>query len=62
MDSQARHLPVGDRGLTIEFGNEIGEEINRQVHKMLFAMEKANLPGIIELLPTFRSLFVLYDP
>ena len=59
---RARYLVVGDRGISIEFGNCLDEEVNRLVHKMNFALEKANIFGIIECNPTIRSLFVYYDP
>jgi len=58
----ARYLIVGDRGISVEFGNSLDEEINRKVHKMMHALEKAGIPGVIETNPTIRSLFVYYDP
>jgi inhibitor of KinA len=58
----ARYLLVGDRGISVEFGNSLEEEINRKVHKMMYAVEKAGIPGVIETNPTIRSLFVYYDP
>jgi inhibitor of KinA len=58
----ARYLLVGDRGISVEFGNSLDEEINRKVHKMMHAVEKAGIPGVIETNPTIRSLFVYYDP
>jgi inhibitor of KinA len=58
----ARYLLVGDRGISVEFGNSLEEEINRRVHKMMYAVEKAGIPGVIETNPTIRSLFVYYDP
>jgi len=62
MYRRPRYLPVGDKGLSVEFGNEVSEEINHQVRRMALALEKANLPGVIEFYPTFRSLFILYNP
>jgi KipI family sensor histidine kinase inhibitor len=59
---RARYLIVGDKGLSVEFGNSLEEEINRRVHKMMVALESAALPGVIECNPTIRSLFVYYDP
>lgn len=59
---QARYLIVGDRGISVEFGNSLDEEINRRVHKMMHALEKAKIPGVLEANPTIRSLFVYYDP
>lgn len=62
MYRRARYLIVGDRGVTIEFGNEVSEEVNDQVRRMCWALEKACLPGLIEFFPTFRSVSILYDP
>lgn len=62
MYRKARYLIVGDRGLTIEFGNEVREEVNTQVRRMSWALEKCLLPGLIEFFPTFRSVSILYDP
>ena len=59
---RARYLITGDRGISVEFGNALDEEINRRVHKMMYALEKAKIPGVIESNPTIRSLFVYYDP
>jgi len=58
----ARYLIAGDRGISVEFGNTLDEEINRRVHKMMYALENAKIPGVIETNPTIRSLFVYYDP
>jgi KipI family sensor histidine kinase inhibitor len=59
---QARYLIAGDRGISVEFGNSLEEEINFRVQKMMHALEKAAIPGVIETNPTIRSLFVYYDP
>lgn len=46
----------------MEFGNSLDEEINRRVHKLMYALERAKVPGVRECNPTIRSLFVFYDP
>lgn len=53
---------AGDRGLLVEFGDAIAPEINRKVRAMTLALEKAALPGICEVVPTYRSVIVIYDP
>lgn len=62
MYAQAKYLPVGDRGLSVEFGNELDEQTNLLVHKMRHALRSAGLKGIVETTPTIRSLLVYYDP
>ncbi len=55
-------LPVGDCALTVEFGQEISEEINSRVRSLAMALKNAAIPGILEWVPTYRSLLVCYDP
>jgi KipI family sensor histidine kinase inhibitor len=57
-----RYLLAGDRGLVVEFGNTISPEINDQVRILARALEAAALPGLVEVVPTYRSLGIQYDP
>lgn len=59
---EARILTAGDSALTVEFGNEISEEINGRVQALDDAIQKAGIPGVVETVPTYRSLLVCYDP
>ncbi|MDD7593462.1 MAG: 5-oxoprolinase subunit PxpB [Peptoniphilaceae bacterium] len=60
MTAQLKLLPVGDRALLVEFGNEISKTINAQIRKAAAAFE--TLPGLVELVPTYRSILINYDP
>jgi inhibitor of KinA len=53
---------VGDRGLLVEYGDAIDPEINRKVRAMALALEKEPTAGIAEVIPTYRSLLIVYDP
>ncbi|MDO4321506.1 MAG: 5-oxoprolinase subunit PxpB [Lachnospiraceae bacterium] len=57
-----RILPAGDRALVAEFGNIIDEGINNQVHALAKKLASEAVPGVLELVPTFRSLLIYYDP
>lgn len=57
-----RILLTGDTSLSVEFGNEISESINHDIRAYRIALEKADIPGIVETVPTYRSLMVHYDP
>ena len=65
-DARIRWLDAGDGALTIEFGNAITPELVAQVAALEHAVDAARaagaLPGVVETMPTFRSLTVLYDP
>jgi inhibitor of KinA len=59
---EPRHRLVGDTGLLVEYGDSIAEEINLKVRAMALAMIR-NIPeGVIEVIPTYRSLLISYDP
>ena len=53
---------VGDQALLVEFENEISMEVNRKVVALKRALEERQLAGIGELIPTYRSLVIHYDP
>jgi inhibitor of KinA len=53
---------MGDRGLLLEFGDAISPEINEKVRQMALAIEAEAVEGIAEMIPTYRSLLVRYDP
>ncbi|MBI2561808.1 MAG: 5-oxoprolinase subunit PxpB [candidate division NC10 bacterium] len=57
-----RFLPAGERGLVVEFGNEVSLEINAQVRALAFALAAERIPGLVEVVPTYRSIGLEYDP
>ncbi len=59
---ERRYLPNGDRMVLVEFPDEISLQVNAQVHSLARALEKAELAGVVESIPAYRSLGVIYDP
>lgn len=57
-----RLRPVGDRGLLVEYGDAIAPDINRKVRVMALALEQEWPCGVVEVIPTYRSLLIIYDP
>ena len=53
---------MGDRGLLLEFGDEINREINEKVRRIALAIQAEAMEGIIETVPTYRSLLIIYNP
>ena len=47
--------------VVVEFGDSIDEQVNRRVYAFARAMEDAAVAGVVELVPTYRSLLVQYD-
>ncbi|ACF01466.1 5-oxoprolinase subunit B [Rhodopseudomonas palustris] len=57
-----RMLPSGDTAITVEFGRDISDESNRRVLALDRKLKQAPIAGILETVPTYRSLLVHYDP
>jgi len=68
MTSRVPRLPppcfydAGEAALVVEFGDAVDPAINRRVVALDDELSKLRLAGIRELVPTYRSLMVLYDP
>ena len=60
--TQARFLLAGDTALSVEFGNAITPRINARIRAFGIALERSGIPGIVETVPTYRSLMIHYDP
>ncbi len=60
--SEMRILPAGDLSLIVEFGNEISTACNDRVRQLNQSLKKNEIEGIVETVPTFRSLLIYYDP
>ena len=48
--------------MTVELGDGISEAVNRRIRALSLALEKSPIPGVVETVPTYRSLMVHYDP
>lgn len=55
---------AGDSALSAEFENEISLEVNQKVLALMNSLEakRVNLPGMLELVPSYRSVLIHYDP
>jgi KipI family sensor histidine kinase inhibitor len=60
--SPPRLLPSGDSAITVEFSRNIDDTANRRVLALDRAMTAEPVMGVIEAVPTYRSLLVHYDP
>jgi inhibitor of KinA len=58
----ARFLAAGDTGLVVEFGDRVDRELSDRVLRLSASVRASKMPGVIETVPTYRSLLVLYDP
>lgn len=59
-------LPCGDSALTIQIGESVDADANARIIALAEAVEVAAhssaLEGVLDIVPTYRSLLVRYDP
>lgn len=60
--SQPVFRHVGDRGLLVEFSAEIDLETNQKIHAFCRLLEDDLPEGIVEIIPSYRSLVLVYEP
>jgi len=57
-----RILPAGDSAILVEFGEVIDPVVNSRVYALFDAVEKSLGDKVVEMIPTYRSLLVVYNP
>jgi KipI family sensor histidine kinase inhibitor len=53
---------MGEQGLVVELGAAIDPAVNARVHHLAAALQRQAVAGIRELVPSYRSLLILFDP
>ena len=54
-------FPLGDSAITIDYGNIIDDKINDIVLARFNDLQRHPLPGMIEAIPAYASLTIIYD-
>lgn len=57
-----RWLDAGEAALAVEFGDSVDPAINARVLALGAALLADAPPGIVEIVPTYRSLMIHYEP
>jgi len=57
-----RFLSAGDRALIVEFGDRIDRRLSHDVLRLNATIRSKALSGVVETVPTFRSLMIHFDP
>jgi inhibitor of KinA len=53
---------MGDCVLLVELGHEISPEVNRRVRELDITLMRHPSEGIVDVVPTYKSLLNIYDP
>ncbi|MDR3562687.1 MAG: 5-oxoprolinase subunit PxpB [Negativicutes bacterium] len=59
---KVRMLSAGEQGLVVEFGTQIDPAVNARVHRVSRLLTAAKVDGVGDVVPTYRSLLVYFDP
>jgi inhibitor of KinA len=59
---KVRFLSAGDRALVVEFGDRVDRALSDDVLRLDAAIRSEALGGVVETVPTFRSLMIYFDP
>ena len=57
-----RFLLAGDTALVVEFGDRVDRALSDGVLRLSARVRACAIPGVVETVPTYRSLLVHYDP
>jgi inhibitor of KinA len=60
--TKVRLLSAGDRALVVEFGDRVDRKLSEDVLRLNTTIRSRALEGVIETVPTFRSLMIHFDP
>jgi inhibitor of KinA len=58
----ARLLPCGDTALAVELGHQVDRRVSALVLALAERVRAESMAGVLEVVPTFRSLMIHYDP
>jgi KipI family sensor histidine kinase inhibitor len=59
---EPRYRLMGDRSVLVELGDDISPLVNQQVCNLFVGLDQKPIEGVLELVPGYRSLLVVYDP
>lgn len=62
MYDKIKFLTAGDSAIVMEFGDTIEKEINARIAAVVESLKKKSIDGILDILPTYRSILINYDP
>jgi len=53
---------VAEDSILVEYEEEVSLEVNLKARQLAFGLEQGSFPGLGEVIPTYRSVMVYFDP
>jgi len=60
--SEVEFLACGDTGISLQFGDRIERSLSERILGIKSAIDRADVRGVVETVPTYRALMIHYDP
>jgi len=57
-----RIVPAGDSAVIVEFEERIDPAVNARTIACAEAIQAVNMPGVRDVVPTYRSVAIYFDP
>jgi len=57
-----RYRQMGDRALLVELGDHIGMDLHKQVRGLFLGLSNLPVEGVMEIVPAYGSIMILFDP
>lgn len=53
--------PIGDQGITLDYGGEMSEEVNQQIFKLYRLLKDWQPAAVLDIIPAYHSISLIYD-
>ena len=53
-------LNAGDKAIVVELGDSINPDVNRMVHSLNNKISSFNINGIIDSVPSYKSILIMF--
>ena len=53
--------PIGDQGLTLDYGGEMSESVNRKIFQLYKLLKNEHSDLILDIIPAYHSISIIYD-
>lgn len=53
--------PIGDQGITLDYGGEMSETVNRKIFQLFKSLQNWQSDAILDIIPAYHSISIIYD-
>lgn len=53
--------PIGDQGITLDYGGEMSETVNRKIFQLYKLLKNWQSEAVLDVIPAYHSISIIYD-